>query len=157
MGSGKGKTRRVRATVSDIDNPVICEDGSRRWFDVDDELHRENRPAVEWDTAFIWYRHGQRHREGGPAVELSEGTRKWYQLDELHRLDGPAVEGLDGHKEWWVRGRRHRDDGPAVEREDRAKEWWLDGERSDQATVEEQLFEARLSKIKLDTPEKVVF
>ena len=34
----------------------------------------------------------QLHREDGPAVELPEGTRFWFLNGKLHREDGPAVE-----------------------------------------------------------------
>ena len=32
----------------------------------------------------------------------------------LHREDGPAVIYTDGSKEWWIRGNLHREDGPAA-------------------------------------------
>lgn len=38
----------------------------------------------------MWFRHGLRHREDCPAVELYNGNKEWYQNDELHRIDGPA-------------------------------------------------------------------
>ena len=48
----------------------------------------------------------QLHREDGPAVELPEGTRFWYLNDQLHREDGPATEWSDGTREWYLDGKR---------------------------------------------------
>ena len=37
-----------------------------------------------------WYRNamGQLHRDDGPAVEWSNGTKSWYQNGLRHRTDG---------------------------------------------------------------------
>ena len=48
----------------------------------------------------------QLHREDGPAVELPEGTRFWYLDGKLHREDGPAVEHPNGTSEWYRNGER---------------------------------------------------
>lgn len=63
-----------------------------------------------------WYKNGKLHRDGGPAVELKNGTKKWYQYDKLHRSDDmPAVENVDGTKIWYRYGQIHRDgDKPAI-------------------------------------------
>jgi hypothetical protein len=47
-----------------------------------------------------WFLNGQRHREDGPAVELSNGTKLWYLNGQRHRVDGPAVELPYGYKYW---------------------------------------------------------
>ena len=47
---------------------------------------------------------GQPHREHGPAVEHTNGSKFWYQNGKLHRTDGPAVECAHGTKEWWLNG-----------------------------------------------------
>jgi len=55
------------------------------------------------------------------------GEFRWYnQEGQLHREDGPAVEHSDGTKKWWVNGKLHREDGPAVEHSDGYKAWYLD-------------------------------
>ena len=46
----------------------------------------------------------------------------------FHREDGPAVEYSNGTKYWWVNGRLHREDGPAIEYADGSKRWYVDGE-----------------------------
>ena len=53
-----------------------------KWFNMEDQIHRLDGPAVEW----------------------SNGTKEWYVNGQIHRLDGPAVEWSDGHKEWFVNG-----------------------------------------------------
>ena len=90
-------------------------------------LHREDGPAVErTDGSKSWYINGICHREDGPAIEWSGGSKAWWVNGKLHREDGPAVEWTVGNKEWWVNGKRHREDGPAIESLD-YKEWWVDG------------------------------
>lgn len=85
-----------------------------------------------------------RHREDGPAVEYSTGTKEWWINDKLHREDGPAVEYLNGTKEWWVDGKLHREDGPAVEWAHGDKEWWVDDKR-----LTEDEFNARMNPVEL--------
>lgn len=51
---------------------------------------------------------GQYHREDGPAVETTTGTKYWYRYDVLHRDDGPAIEWLDGsgNTAYYINGKR---------------------------------------------------
>ena len=52
---------------------------SVEWRNLDDQLHREDGPAIEWaDGSKEWYRNGQLHREDGPAIEYKSGTEEWY-------------------------------------------------------------------------------
>ena len=45
-----------------------------------------------------------------------------------HREDGPAIIWTSGTKQWLINGQHHRLDGPAVEYNDeRVDEWWIDG------------------------------
>jgi uncharacterized Fe-S cluster-containing protein len=67
------------------------------------------------------------HREDGPAIEYSDGTKHWYVNGKRHRIGGPAFEYADGSKFWYLNGKRHRLDGPAVEYADGPKSWWLNG------------------------------
>ena len=46
----------------------------------------------------------QLHREDGPAIEYSNGTKYWFLNGKEHRTDGPAVEDSDGSKEWFING-----------------------------------------------------
>ena len=40
------------------------------------------------------------HREDGPAIEYTDGTKKWLINGMYHREDGPAIEWSDGAK-WY--------------------------------------------------------
>jgi hypothetical protein len=99
--------------------------GTKEWY-LNDKLHREDGPAVEWaDGDKCWYLKGKLHREDGPAREYANGDKRWYLNGKRHREDGPAVEYADGDKRWYLNGKRHREDGPAVEHPDGSKSWYL--------------------------------
>ena len=56
------------------------------------------------------------HRNDGPAIEYSSGSKEWWVDGVMHREDGPAVILVTKpRKEWWINGNLHRDDGPAIE------------------------------------------
>jgi len=133
-----------------MNKPQIDQDGTKRWYNEQGQLHRDDGPAVEWvngtkskewfqhgkrhreDGPAIedangekyWYQHDKRHREDGPAVDCANGTKKWFQHDKLHREDGPAAEYANGDKRWYQHGKRHREEGPAIEYADGSKEWY---------------------------------
>lgn len=122
-------------------------------------LHREGGPAELWDDgSYGWWRLGQQHRVGGPAVHLYDdldehwwdewfvdgqlhredgpaqtcdtGPHLWFRHDQLHREDGPAVIQPDGSTLWCVDDRLHRgNDLPAFVAADGSKGWWVDGEK----------------------------
>jgi hypothetical protein len=94
----------------------------------------------------IWYKNGLRHRLGGPAVMLPDGSTLWYKEDKLHREGGPAIEYANGSKEWYKEGKIHREDGPACEYANGYKEWWYEDKRLFCETQEEFL---RLIKLKV--------
>ena len=53
--------------------------GTRRYYNQNGKLHRENGPAVLWaDGTTMWYQNGLRHRTNGPAVILANGIKLWY-------------------------------------------------------------------------------
>ena len=56
-------------------------------------------------TIFYYGDNGFIHREGGPAVEYTNGDKYWCKNGKFHREDGPAVERIyeDGsyYKEYW--------------------------------------------------------
>ncbi len=92
-------------------------------------LHRDDGPAKIFAHCKCWYINGLRHREGGPAIEWTDGTKEWYSHGKRHRLDGPAIEANDGIKVWYVNGNCHREGGPAVEYTDGEKHWFMHGKR----------------------------
>ena len=60
-----------------------------------------------WTTGATFWRLDEKlHREGGPAVEYAHGTKEWWKENQLHREDGPAYEGSDGKKQWWLNGKK---------------------------------------------------
>jgi hypothetical protein len=73
---------------------------------------------------------GVLHREDGPAIEYSDGTKIWIRYGKRHREDGPAYDGDEGTS-WWINGKRHRTDGPALIYSDGEEEWWINGEDVD--------------------------
>ena len=78
-------------------------DGTKRWFNENAELHREDGPAVAHsDGTKYWHINGDLHRENGPAIEYPDGTKIWYYKNKLHREDGPAVEYPNGIKMWYI-------------------------------------------------------
>jgi len=69
-------------------------------------LHREDGPAIEYSNGTkAWYVNGVRHRINGPAVTKHNGIKEWYQYGKRHRLDGPAVIFKSGHKKWYINGK----------------------------------------------------
>lgn len=77
------------------------------WFyDEDDQLHREDGPAVMAGDIEVWYIHGVRHRVDGPAYYNSQGYKEWIRNGKCHREDGPAVIHTDGSCEWYINGKQ---------------------------------------------------
>ena len=66
-------------------NIVTSSQGTRRYFNNANQLHRED----------------------GPAIISPNGTKLWYQNGSLHRTDGPAIIWCDGAKEWWIDGEEY--------------------------------------------------
>ena len=64
-----------------------------------------------------------------PTLHLSrDGTQEWLLNGNRHREGGPAIEGADGSKYWYLNGKTHREDGPAMEHANGTKEWLLNGD-----------------------------
>ena len=60
-------------------------------------------------------------------ITMGKYGEKQYRnaLGQLHREDGPAVERSSGTKEWWLNGQRHRINGPAIEWANGGETWFL--------------------------------
>lgn len=83
----------------------VAHDGTIRYYNKDNQLHRIHGPAViKANGSKIWCRNGVRHREDGPAVEWVNGMQEWYQDGTIHRISAPAVIHVDGYTEWWEHG-----------------------------------------------------
>jgi hypothetical protein len=90
-----------------IEYKVKVYDSKTIWFNLNNQLHRESGPAIEWsDGSKSWYLNGQLHREDGPALEYVNGSKAWWVNDKLHRESGPAIEWSDGSKFWYLNGKR---------------------------------------------------
>ena len=92
-----------------------------------------------------WYLNDKLHREDGPAVEWASGAKEWYINGKLHREDGPAMEWANGDKYWYLNGKRHREDGPATEYASGAKWWFVNGKE-----LTEAKFNARIKQSSCD-------
>ena len=51
------------------------------------------------------------HREDGPAIEYTDGTRNWIVDNKLHRIDGPAIVYANGDKQWFVDNNHYLQEG----------------------------------------------
>ena len=93
-----------------------------------DNMNNQPVCEIDEDGDVYWTLNGQDHRDDGPAIEFSNGSKQWWVHGKLHRLDGPAIESISGTKEWWLNGKRHREDGPAFDDGEGYKAWFLFGE-----------------------------
>ena len=85
---------------------TVDTDGTKRWYNEANQLHRTDGPAIEYDDGTkSWYQNGLLHRTDGPAAELADGDKVWYQNGLRHRTDGPAAEWADGDKSWYIEGK----------------------------------------------------
>jgi hypothetical protein len=86
------------------------------WHNEKGQLHRVDGPAVVINGTEIWYKEGERHREGGlPSGEFANGSKEWFVEGKRHR-DGdlPAIVRRNGTMFWYKYGRRHRIGGQTV-------------------------------------------
>jgi len=76
---------------------IISNNGVKRYW-LNDLLHREDGPAVEYNNGYkAWYLYGERHREGNlPAIEFANGDKSYFIHGEYHREDGPAFHTATG-------------------------------------------------------------
>lgn len=81
-----------------------------RYFDAAGERHRDDGPATIHPVEKSWWRHGEVHRVGGPAVVNADGFEQWVQDGRRHRVDGPAFVHRRSSRNgllagaWMVRG-----------------------------------------------------
>jgi hypothetical protein len=69
-------------------NPVIDEDGTKRWRNKDGHLHREDGPAIVYkDGTQFWWLNDKLHREDGPAVIFPDGGEYFYLIDKRYTED----------------------------------------------------------------------
>ena len=81
---------------------IIDKIGNIFYYNENNELHREDGPAVEYASGNkYWFKNGKRHRKDGPAIESTNGAKYWFKNGKRHREDGPAIEYVEGDKEYW--------------------------------------------------------
>jgi len=70
-------------------------------------MNKDNQPICDIDLFKIkrWILNNQYHREDGPAIEFTDGTKCWYFHGQRHRLNGPAIECSDGEEFWYYHGK----------------------------------------------------
>ena len=67
-------------TLDRHDYPEINSNGTKRWFNSEGKIHRENGPAVIWtDGTVCYYQDGKRHREDGPAIIWYNGDEEYWE------------------------------------------------------------------------------
>lgn len=110
------------------DNKIVQEKGWTHYY-KNGELHRDGAPAITGPNGEkMWYQYGNKHRDDGPAIELPSGHKYWYVNNVLHRDDGPAFITND-RSEWYKNGVLDRENGePQVEYKDGTKLWYHEGE-----------------------------
>ena len=111
---------------------IIKDTFNNIFYCIDNKSYSEEFPIPYYNSERGgWYKEGYLiHREGGPAIELANGTKEWYKNGQRHREEGPAVECYNGAKKWYKNNNLHREDGPAIDWNDNMegnKEWYLDG------------------------------
>lgn len=84
--------------------------GFNEWTDIHGLRHRNgDLPAFIGDDVYIWYRHGLRHRDRGPAVISSDRTL--YLHDDILHNDDDIPAYSDPHStRWYINGRFGRMD-----------------------------------------------
>ena len=86
-----------------LDYPKIDEEGTKRWYNKEDQFHRENGPAViKYDRSEFYYNNGKLHRLDEPAVIFPNGRVEYWINGERHRVGGPAVIKVDGTELWYL-------------------------------------------------------
>ena len=54
---------------------------------------------------FYYNKDGLFHREDGPAIIWTNGSKEWFFCGQLHREDGPAIEQANGSRQWYLHDR----------------------------------------------------
>ena len=77
-----------------MDNLYVSQDGSRFWMDDNDRAHRDGGPAREYiEGICVWYQHGRRHREDGPAIIFADDAGcQWCLNDIMYSFEEWLIE-----------------------------------------------------------------
>ncbi len=66
---------------------------------------------------------------------------------KYHREDGPAVEYTNGSKEWYINGKLHREHGPAIILGNGTKWWFLDNIEYTEEEFHQELIKLKLKRL----------
>lgn len=78
-------------------------DGTKRYVDDYNQLHREDGPAIIYKSGeFHNYVHGSNNLPDRPAGFFRSGYYIWRKNGFLNRSDGPAMDYPNGLKVWYV-------------------------------------------------------
>lgn len=87
------------------------EDGYQFWFNIKHDLdmihlHRDNDlPAIVYKEGTQgWYRDNDHHRDGDLPAFISAYVKAYFRHGNLHRENGPAYIIIDGESEWYIDG-----------------------------------------------------
>jgi len=116
-----------RDALRGLIEPVMVEKHGKKFYYINDMLHRKDQPAVYGYGTEEYYFLGVRHRLKEPAV-ISPTKKEWWYFGKRHNINGPAnIEynnmGIIIKREWWVNGVRHRLGGPSIISTN-VREWW---------------------------------
>lgn len=119
----------------------ITDNGTKRYYNNMDELHRKDGPAIIYVNGDkSWYLNGLRHRKDGPAIDWKHNKEFFInnkkltekEINEHIQKSNDVTKTIDeyGTIEYKnSKGQPHRLDGPAVENVDGYKAWYLNGQR----------------------------
>jgi len=84
--------------VTTVTGPNPAHAAPCKAYYVNGLLHRDHGPAIEWSNGTKeWYRFGRPHREDGPAIELAPGEQR-YDDSSVYWLNGEKVECKDNEE-----------------------------------------------------------
>ena len=85
---------------------IIANADTINWdtFEFDSKLFSKDFGEMFKHEIKIWKKNGKFHREDGPAVIDSNGTKEWHLKGERHREDGPADIDSNETEVWRVDG-----------------------------------------------------
>jgi len=59
----------------------------RLWFLYIGEHPNFTGCLIDEDNTIVWFKNGQRHREDGPALEYTYGTKRWFLNGKRYRTE----------------------------------------------------------------------
>ena len=124
-----------KVKISDDLYYILKENGTKRYYNNLDQLHRVDGPAIEYSNGDkSWYLNGLRHRTDGPAIDWKHNkeyfiNNKNLTENEFNKIikacSGKTIDKFGTIEYKNLKGQYHRLDGPAIEDVDGNKYWYL--------------------------------